>query len=74
MRITLNKTARSDPRKEWRAWFAWYPVIIDLQEKEIVLWLERIQRKGGYVGGPRHWYWLWEYRLPDQIHSKPEKM
>jgi hypothetical protein len=45
-------------RAEWHKWFAWYPVVIRIEEgHKIKAWLQYVERKGIYCYG-----WAWEYR------------
>lgn len=48
-----------DRRREWHAWFAWYPARIGDGR---YAWLEPVERRlvaGNWDDGPT---WIWEYR------------
>jgi hypothetical protein len=49
----------SDSRR-WRAWFAWYPLLINGQS----VWLRTVQRRPEYreIAGVTQQYWV--YRIP----------
>jgi hypothetical protein len=49
----------SDARR-WRAWFAWYPLLINGQS----VWLRTVQRRPEYceIAGVTQQYWM--YRIP----------
>lgn len=51
----------SDPterHQNWNSWFAWHPVTVG----NVVVWLERVERKGTPIRGWGDDYWVWEYR------------
>jgi hypothetical protein len=44
--------------KEWHKWFAWYPVIIRIEnDHNIKAWMQYVERKTEYF-----WPTEWEYR------------
>lgn len=51
--------ARKDRLKLWHPWFAWFPVRIG----ERRVWLETVQRRGGYNGCVFRPSWCWSYAL-----------
>ncbi len=43
----------------WHRWFAWYPINIEIGEKECIFWLQYVQRRSlGWNLG-----YMWEYKL-----------
>jgi hypothetical protein len=46
------------PRKEWRKWFAWYPVDVG----DEVVWLEWLERKTTLYGACGEFVAFHEYR------------
>jgi len=56
----------SDTRR-WRPWFAWYPLLINVQS----VWLRTIQRRPEYrkIGGVTEERWV--YRIPKGGRGKP---
>lgn len=49
------KWKRSDPFETWEVWFAWYPVLVDLE----YVWLEHVIRKREMYGHDP----VWVYRM-----------
>lgn len=58
----LTALSKGELKYRWQRWFAWRPVRTAWGQ---VLWLERVERRGGFDhrknsdGRPP---WLWEYR------------
>ena len=62
-------TTLAKKRSLWHPWFAWYPVVVSLDEElEHWVWLERLERKwslGRYGDQKGHW----RYRHP-KVHAE----
>ena len=59
-----SRETRDERLGHWHLWFAWRPVKIG---KDQAVWLERVERRGGWR---RHYKWEWpdwewEYRVPE---------
>jgi hypothetical protein len=63
------RTVQARRRSVWHRWFAWYPVIVSVEEEfDHWVWLERLERKwslGRYGDQKGHW----RYRYP-VIHAE----
>ena len=64
MRIVLpSQTEWIAYHRLWHAWFAWFPVRVDVDEYR---WLETVDRRGGYDHGKNRAFrrapWRWQYR------------
>lgn len=61
------KTKKREKFGVWHKWFAWYPVIVGInnESRQIKVWLEATERRG-ILHAPRspwiYQYWIWEYR------------
>lgn len=60
----LSYNEKVNRRENWRDWFAWYPVIIDVDKngRKVKAWWEVVLRKGYYNAYPGDCYWTWEYK------------
>lgn len=58
---SISIDERERRQGDWHDWFAWHPVRISPTKK---VWMERVERRGGWVRSYRYTHWQWEYRLP----------
>jgi hypothetical protein len=62
------RTAQAKRRSVWHRWFAWYPVIVSVEEQfDHWVWLERLDRKwslGRYGDCKGHWRYRHPLRRP----------
>ena len=60
MKLTIDNTKTTD----WAEWFAWHPVVVAMQGKYHIVWLEKVERKlysGSYIYRPtRDKYDTWK--------------
>lgn len=59
MRTVLRDVNWQD---KWHPWFAWRPVTVSAGTMRVRVWLEKVQRKGEWVGGYEG-NWNFTYRL-----------
>jgi len=58
-----RKPSKTDIRIHWHEWWAWYPVVIDEDEKcKVYAWLQPVLRKGTLHFGMHSDWWTYQYR------------
>ena len=66
------RTVQAKRRSVWHRWFAWYPVIVSVEEEsDHWVWLETLERKwslGRYADRKGHW----RYRHPVVPAKQPD--
>lgn len=66
MKLSSRKLS-DDKYREWHAWFAWFPVILNRKRRRPrVVWLQKVGRRLCETGG-----WdsdtYWKYQDPNEI-------
>ena len=51
---------RLQDRSVWHRWYAWHPVQVSERGVEFLVWLEWVERRGGWTGTG----WTVWYRMP----------
>jgi hypothetical protein len=64
MRFFKYDANKSRKKKEWHAWFAWWPVKVKAEDGDSThwAWLETVERRGYWFAGGPDSYWCWKYR------------
>ena len=69
MRAALDLNGRTweaekEFRKQWRPWFAWYPVTVGIENgREVKAWLQWVERSQEYSLGLEDDGWASQYRI-----------